>query len=160
MKNIKEAALWFWNLEREKKGYIIISLYIGILVATIIFDKASQPIEVINVVHAEEIATTTPIMVEMRVSWTRKNIEDEIRSVFPEVADTMIRVAQCESGLKPSAQGQTNDHGIFQIHVPSHRKHLEGIDLTDPKENIAFARFLYDNGGLGHWSASKHCWNK
>lgn len=95
----------------------------------------------------------------MGTDWTPERIKEEIRQVFPENAETMIAIAKCESGLDRNALGPTNDHGVFQVHLPSHRERVEDIDLTDPAENIRFARVLYDESGLKPWNASRQCWS-
>jgi len=92
------------------------------------------------------------------IDWTPARIEQEIRKVFPEVPEQMIQVAKCESKLNPNAKGPTNDHGLFQIHAPSHKSSLNGVDLYDPIENIAFARKLYEQNRLTPWRSSRHCW--
>lgn len=92
------------------------------------------------------------------VDWTPKLIEQEIRKAFPETPERMVQIARCESKLNPKAKGPTNDHGLFQIHLPAHRGSLNGIDLYDPRENIAFARKLYDQNKLTPWNSSRHCW--
>lgn len=94
------------------------------------------------------------------VVWTPALVEAEIRRVFPEQPDLMVRVAFCESSLRADAEGPTNDGGVFQIHRPSHHARLEGVDLYDAAENIRFARELYDESGLRPWKASRHCWSK
>lgn len=92
------------------------------------------------------------------MDWTTDRIKEEIRNVFPEDPETMIRIAKCESGFLPHVEGPTDDHGIFQLHAPSHD--LSGIDVYDPGENIAFARKLYDESGTQPWNSSKNCWSK
>ena len=109
-------------------------------------------VEPIEYVQAEE-----PIKVE----WTADKIKEEIREVFPENPEQMIAIAKCESGLKATAintknKNKTTDGGIFQINST----HKTDIDKFDPKQNIAFARKLYDERGVKPWSASKHCWSK
>lgn len=115
------------------------------------------------VVYAREPEPPKEVLIEVRktpIEWNKERIVQEIRETFPEQPDLMVKVAQCESGLIPTAKGPTHDGGIFQIHVPSHKDNLVGVDIFDPADNIAFARKLYDQGGLQPWSASKHCWNK
>ena len=97
------------------------------------------------------IGTTTP-------PWTEERIKQRIRDTFPEQPELMIKVAKCESGLKPLAEGPTHDKGIFQIHIPSHKNNLDGVDVFDPADNIAFARKLYDESGTQPWNASRKCW--
>ena len=34
-----------------------------------------------------------------------------------------------------------------------------GLDRYNIDDNLTYARMLYDNGGLGPWYMSKHCWS-
>lgn len=97
-------------------------------------------------------------VIQIKLIYNEAQITEMIRETFPEEPETMLRVARCESGLIPTAQGPTNDHGIYQIHVPSHSARIVGLDLYDPKVNIAFARKLYDESGKNPWNASRKCW--
>lgn len=113
-----------------------------------------------EITYEAQAKVVAPVLIEEKVEWTPERVKEEIREVFPEAPELMIAVARCESSWIADAEGPTNDHGIFQIHMPSHAKRLGGIDLTDPAENIRFARKLYDESGLRPWNASRHCWNK
>jgi len=153
------------TVRRHVVGIAIISSIVGAILLDVFIQHAGAPIEyTAETAHAEEIEVeeAKTVLIEEKIDWTPERVKQEIRKVFPENAETMIRVAQCESGLLPAAKGPTNDHGIFQLHMPSHRKEIEkqGIDVTDPAENIQFARYLYDHGGLGHWKASRKCWQR
>lgn len=108
--------------------------------------QAEEPQEIL-------IATTT--------EWTKEKIKDRIRATFPENPETMIKVAECESGIQNIPGRLSDDGGIFQINI-THQKELDRqeLDRYDIEDNIKFARYLYDNGGLGHWKASKSCWSK
>lgn len=85
----------------------------------------------------------------------------EILKVFPD-APIMVEVARCESGLDPSADRQNLgvDVGVFQINQV-HKAELNrlGLDKWDLHDNLAYARILYDQSGLGPWYMSKHCWS-
>lgn len=162
---IWHAVKWFYALPREHKGYIIILTYIAVLVSIIVLRDMAKPIEYERVLSVEEAHAkeSETVLIEEVIDWNDKErVKQEIRKVFPENAETMIAIAQCESGLIPTAKGPTSDHGIFQLHMPSHRKEIEkqGIDVNDPADNIRFARYLYDHGGLSHWRASRNCWSK
>jgi hypothetical protein len=112
----------------------------------------------IEYARAEEPEVVEPevVLIEAVVEWTEERIMEEIRNTFPEEPEKMIQVAWCESRLKPDAKGPTQDYGIFQLHDPSHD--LSGIDVFNPKDNIAFARKLYDQSGKQPWKASEKCW--
>jgi len=97
------------------------------------------------------IGTTT-----QPIEWTEEKIIEHIHKVFPEAPKLMERIAWCESRLDPKAQGPTDDHGIYQLHNPSHD--LSEIDVYDVEQNVAFARRLYDETGTTPWNASRTCW--
>lgn len=102
------------------------------------------------------------VLIEAKIDWTQERIIEEIETVFPD-APIMVEVARCESGLRPVIEGPTDDHGVFQIHMPSHGESVRALGLdvkNDPRDNIRFARMLYDRNGLRDWSASAHCWDK
>lgn len=70
-------------------------------------------------------------------------------------APEMIPTVKCESSFThylPNGgiiTGPTQDYGVMQIHAPSHQKRMEkmGLDITDIRDNISFARTLYDEAG-------------
>lgn len=162
----KIMALRTWHfiasirtVRRHVVGIAIISSIIGSIFVDA-YIQNHKPIEYTAVAHAEERRV---VLIEPEITWNEGRITEEIRKVFPEAPETMVRVAKCESGLLPSAfNAKTKDSGVFQINEASHAKAMKemGIDPYDVKENLQFARYLYDHGGLAHWRASKHCWNK
>lgn len=86
----------------------------------------------------------------------------EILKVFPD-APIMIQVADCESELKPEAdRAQLGvDVGVFQInqvHLPEMA--MLGLDRRVLRDNIAFARILYDRAGTQPWYMSEYCWGR
>ena len=88
------------------------------------------------------------------------NVEDLIRQTFPEAPDTMVSVANCESGLKQfDSRGQvitshTKDFGILQINEKFwdlKAKEL-GLDYKGSLEdNLKMARHIYDVQGKKAW---------
>jgi len=123
--------------------------------------------------HTDPVATSTPVLIEVTIDWTRERIEEEIRSVFPENPNTAVAIAKCESGLKADIQAKANlsygreqSYGIFQIHARDHHTTAERLGFgdykTDPADNIAMARRIYDNriahGGspFQDWSCYKN----
>lgn len=101
------------------------------------------------------------ILIETKVEWTEERIIEEIKNTFPEQPERMVKVARCESGIKNVPGKLSDDGGIFQINI-THKEELEkqGLDRYNIADNIKFARYLYDHGGLSHWKASKECWSK
>lgn len=86
-------------------------------------------------------------------------VKQEILKVFPD-APIMVEVARCESNLDPKADRKGIDGGLFQINQ-IHSRELEklGLDRYDLHDNLAYARKLYDQSGLGPWYMSQHCWS-
>lgn len=119
-----------------------------------------QPVEAVETV--EEVIEPKTVLIEVRYS--KEGIIDLIHETFPD-APVMVEVARCESGFDPEAFNPTNtsnDRGIFQISdlwQKSTWKKLGYTDMHDVKQNIEYARYLYDKYGLQPWSASKHCWS-
>ena len=80
-----------------------------------------------------------------------------IRRAFPEDPHTAVAVANCESGLKPTAYNPHNnngstDGGLWQINSV-HDKKLDqlGLDKYDPEDATKFARLLYEERGFKDW---------
>lgn len=134
----------------------------------IFLDWSKQPY-IIEHVNAQEIATTTPMEVEVivKINWTEERIIKEIRNTFPENPDLAVAIARCESGLRADIQsrhqlsyGRERSFGIFQVHEPDWAKTAEKLGLddwrTDPGENIKLARHIYQQaGGWRPWSCYK-----
>lgn len=126
--------------------------------------------EYVEVAYAgTEEVESQEVRIKIVYDWTEETIIEEIHKMFPD-APIMVRVAKCEGvvngKLSPTAFNPTNnsnDTGIFQISDRFHREtylRLGFTDMTDVKQNLAYARILYDESGLQPWSASKHCWLK
>lgn len=100
-------------------------------------------------------------------AWTEEQIIEEIHRVFPE-APYMVNVARCEGSrhgviIADAYNSLTDDSGVFQVNEYYHGKtyrELGFTDMKDPKQNIAFARLLWEESGLQPWSASEFCWEK
>ena len=147
----------------NKTQLIALGAFLGIILG-IMLDILSKPVEY---VRANEEATTTPkiVQIEADIKWTPARIEKEIRQAFPEDADTMVRVAKCEGGLVPDAVNPTNgsyDKGVFQISQKHHGAAMRELKLDpfNPRDNIKYARILYEQNHLSDWRASKFCWLK
>ena len=90
---------------------------------------------------------------------SKVDVEQLIRKYFGDDADTAIKVARCESGLNPLAEGDTNTPyhsiGVFQIRLLPDRG-LTVEEMQDPENNIAYAKMLYDKSGWKPWLNTKH----
>lgn len=74
---------------------------------------------------------------------------------------TMIRVAKCESGLRPEAKNPNSTAtGIFQIIIGTWDGNKCEGERWDFQDNIKCAYKLYQSRGFQPWNASKYCWNK
>lgn len=103
--------------------------------------------------------------------------EDIIREIFGEKADEAILIAQCESNLEAHRIGDGHlkldnglgeSYGIFQIRSGGaegggwSRPAKLGITLDefktrmlDPRQNIEYAKQIYDRGGWSAWTCGK-----
>lgn len=89
-----------------------------------------------------------------------------IEKVFGKDAPVMLKIAECESGLRHTKSGEvikskTGDGGVFQINQV-HLKELKELNLDRDKleDNILYAKYLFDQRGTADWYMSKDCWNK
>jgi|SRR3990167_564779 len=93
------------------------------------------------------------------VPYLAENVEAEIRKAFGDLGEKVVRqaikVARCESGLRPKAENtESKDSGVFQVNS------IHGIPqrfLFNTKVNIAVARYLYDHSGWQPWAPSRKC---
>ena len=141
-------------MKRHLIGWaIMLGIFGGILLDGWI-ESGTTPI-----VYAKEPDPPRVVLLEVKIDWTELRIKEEIRRVFPEDSETMIKVAWCESRLIPTARNVntngTQDRGLFQL---NDIHEFEG-DLFDVRNNLKHARTLYDRNGLSDWRYSKHCWN-
>lgn len=89
-----------------------------------------------------------------------------------ELPPVLQRIAQCESGNKHTdSRGRlminknddgSQDVGLFQINMKywGLEAMKQGYNLTDEKDNIAFALWLWKTRGTEPWVHTKNCWNK
>lgn len=137
---------------------VALGVLLGILAGISLDGITNKPVFVQNV-NAEELEVIEPeeVMIEVRYDWTKERIEQEIRDIFPEDPETALKIAKCESGLRMIQSNHQKDgvrepsFGIFQIHELSwHYKAKQlGYDnyQTDILDNLAMARYIYDNAG-------------
>ena len=139
-----------------KRACVAMGIILGIIIVQTLWMNRSVSYEVL----AQEVLEAEPkqVLIEAKIDWTEDRIKEEIHKVFPD-APIMEKVAWCESRLVPDAEGPTEDEGIFQIHRPSWKSKTIGMNMFDPKQNIAFAKSLYDKYGLRPWDASYKCWS-
>ena len=139
---------------------VAVGVALGIILGLLIEVHRAEGVQDVHIVNVAE-ASSTPqeVRIVVEVDWTRERIEQEIRNVFPEDPDTAVRIAKCESGLVADIQsrhqlsyGREESFGIFQIHAKDHQVTAEQLGLdnykTDPGENIALARHLYDDSKI------------
>ena len=104
--------------------------------------------------------------VKIEITYSKERIKEIIKETFPKNAEVMIKVAACEGGIRMNApDNPTNgsyDQGVYQISKKYHgtRTKRLALNMHDVRDNIEYAKILYDEQGLAPWSASKHCWSK
>lgn len=138
---------------------IVIGIFLGAIIHGLTTDYNGS-----DFVHHAEAATTTveaqpePREVRIKIAYSKEGIEQLIRDTFPEDPDTAVRVATCESGLDADIQSyhiingeRERSFGVFQIFSPVW--HQTALRLgytdykTDPGDNIAMARYIYEQAG-------------
>lgn len=77
--------------------------------------------------------------------------------------DLMLRVAICESGLKPEAKNTASTaSGLFQFldSTFGSQAAIHGItgEKNDPMVQADLAARMIALGGITHWNASRACW--
>lgn len=97
------------------------------------------------------------------------NVEKIVRDFFKD-EPILIDIARCESSFRQYDEngevlrGKVNksDIGIMQINEYYHKERIEklGVDLSDIKGNLTYAKWLYNKEGGQPWKASSACWNK
>jgi hypothetical protein len=97
-----------------------------------------------------------------------ENVEKSVKEYFKDIP-ILVEVARCESHFthlnpetKKVIRGKINnrDVGVMQINEYYHNITAKkmGLDLSNFKDNMAYARYLYEREGTRPWSASKACW--
>ena len=91
------------------------------------------------------------------------NIENYIKEVFGKNADVALAVAKAESGLDPlqvNDNPKTKDYsvGLYQINLYGRLKESRPSEewLKDAKNNIDYAKSMFDSQGWQPWSAYKN----
>lgn len=138
---------------------VAVGIALGIILG-IFIDVYMTPVA--EEAHAE-ITEVIPVEVQIEVTYTKEDIIKKIEDAFPESPVVAVKIAKCESGLVPDIQsqhtlsyGQERSFGLFQIHEPAwdHVAKKLGLDdyQTDVEDNIAMARYIYEQSGK-RWSA-------
>ena len=135
-------------------AFILLALAVGtILGAGIVHTdnavKAYQSSKFINPLSDKEFIEVEKEVIKYQLPETTEEI---ICSVFKDNCEEALRIATCESNLRPTARGVNNngtvDVGLFQINS------VHGVSerfLTNPITNTMVAKEIYD--GRGNWSA-------
>jgi len=88
----------------------------------------------------------------------RKEIYMTFGQTNTEVAIQALAIAQCESGMRPTAKNRntngTEDYGVFQINTV-HQKRFGTLYKTDPSENIHVAYEIYKKQGFHPWVCAR-----
>lgn len=97
------------------------------------------------------------------------NTEATVREYFHDIP-VLIEVARCESTFRHTlADGSVlrgavdgADTGVMQINKRFHQSRAAelGLDLDVLTDNLAYARYLYENQGTTPWNASAPCWSR
>ena len=126
-------------------------------------DMHLQNTERVEAHEPEVVEEPREVRVEVIYNWDKARIEQEIRKVFHEDPDTAVKIAKCESGLVIDIQsnhildyGREQSFGLMQIHAPAwhHKAVALGYEdyKTDPIDNLAMARYIYDRSGWQPWT--------
>jgi len=96
-------------------------------------------------------------------------VEEYVNAYFADIP-VMKDVAWCESRYRhldkkgEVLRGEINrgDVGVMQINEYYHGKTAKefGLDLHDLGDNMAYARYLFENEGTTPWLSSVKCWGK
>lgn len=136
---------------------------LGGIVLGIWIDINSQPIVFINEAQASTATNTIEkrVLLEVVFTWDKERIKQEIRNTFPEDPETAIKIANCESGLVINQIGRTSpDYGLMQINSPAWDRTAKKLGYgdykTNPRHNLAMARYLYDRAGWQPWVCYTH----
>jgi len=80
-------------------------------------------------------------------------------------ATLIERIIQCESGGDPTANNPNSTaRGLLQIIKGSEEFCEKGLglelDMYNPNDNLLCGEYLMAHGGVSHWEASRHCWER
>ena len=111
-----------------------------------------------NLDALEKTIPSYEVVIEVPTS----TIQELIIKYFPENHETMLRIAECESGGSSTVVNnnpRTGDYsvGLFQINIYGKLAHDRPSEATlkDAESNIRFAKELHDREGIRPWSCAK-----
>ena len=87
-----------------------------------------------------------------------------IHETFPESPRTALAVAECESSLRMvqsnhiQPYGREESFGVFQVHARAWEEDAKQLGLdykNDVRDNIAMARYVYEQSGWGAWTCAR-----
>lgn len=148
---------WLKKNGKTLLGVTVLSMFAGCILACYIFNRNN--VEIISPVSKPEVkievkqveAVETPYCYDP-ITCIR-DIGEEMGFSNQEII-TAIKIAKCESGLRPDAinvnKNKTADLGVFQIN-DVHGKRISRQDRLDFVKNIRFAWTLRKE--QGHWGA-------
>lgn len=176
---IKHAAMWL-KLKTKTTDFLMATVLLTLAIQLFYYPVFKSVFAVSETLVEEDAepaipepvtvpAQPIPVLIKVKTDWTQERIKQEIARVFPD-APIMQKVAMCEGTknglLYPNAHNPMNgsgDSGIMQISEKYHGKEYRRLgftDMNDVKQNLAYARVLYDLNGLEDWRHSRHCWSK
>ena len=143
-------------------AYLMVAVLIGIIIGGELWKKPVSLLSPVSTAYAYD-GIPTPTM-----GWTglRHEIEKYIRTKFGKDGELAIKVAKCESGLKPDAynlnEGKSLDRGIFMINAKYHPE-VTSECAFNARCNIDATYRMYVAQGYSFmpaWKWSKPCWEK
>jgi len=123
---------------------IIISLLAPVVLAE---GKKMEKFKVIKVIKAKKRKPVDKVQ-----RW-----RSLVKKYFPakEIKNALL-IIKLESKGDPNAVGKTNDHGLFQIHAPSHKDKYKNIkQLYNPEFNVKVAKIIWKQSGWRPWTTAR-----
>lgn len=128
---------------------------------------ASIALAISAVLSGGSLTTSEAIVVQPFMQ--AQTVEEYVREYFADVP-VMAAVAKCESRFRQydkngsvlRGEAVREDVGVMQVNETYHKAVAQklGLDLTVIQDNVAYARYLYDQKGTQPWNSSKACWGK
>ncbi len=150
-------------IQLAKVVIVLLGIGLGVL---ILYKSTTQAETTVYQASTTEIEPAKKKEIKIEILYTRESIIERVRQAFLD-APIMLEIARCESQYKAAAHNTklnkdgTTDGGIFQLNsIHDEELNFLKLDKFDPKDNIRFARILYDRSGLQPWESSRGCWGK